>query len=143
VLDTTTGTPGVDIAVTLVCLSEDYDPRGRSGEVPNNQYTFSAVTNSDGRVATWTRTRPQDDEDLMTKVGSLVFVGSDGDQPVPRRRWKVTFDLEAYWERKGVRAPFFPVVDVLFVTGGGNSHDDHWHVPLLVGPYSYTTYRGS
>jgi len=39
-----------------------------------------------------------------------------------------------------VDGPFFPEVSVTFrVTGAG----PHLHIPLLIGPYGYTTYRGS
>jgi 5-hydroxyisourate hydrolase len=35
--------------------------------------------------------------------------------------------------------PFLDVVPVRFVIGGGQ----HYHVPLLISPYGYSTYRGS
>jgi 5-hydroxyisourate hydrolase len=38
------------------------------------------------------------------------------------------------------RSPFFPEVTVLFFVA---EPDRHHHVPLLLSPYGYTTYRGS
>jgi 5-hydroxyisourate hydrolase len=35
---------------------------------------------------------------------------------------------------------FYPFVPVVFETG---EEDEHYHIPLLLGPYGYTTYRGS
>jgi len=37
-------------------------------------------------------------------------------------------------------SPFFPVVDIQFVVADGAQH---YHVPLLLAPYGYSTYRGS
>lgn len=36
-------------------------------------------------------------------------------------------------------SPFYPEVVVVFVVG----EEDHYHVPLLLSPYGYSTYRGS
>ena len=36
-------------------------------------------------------------------------------------------------------SPFYPEVVVAFVVGD----DDHYHVPLLLSPFGYSTYRGS
>ena len=36
--------------------------------------------------------------------------------------------------------PFFPVVEIQFVVGAGTQH---YHVPLLLSPYGFSTYRGS
>jgi 5-hydroxyisourate hydrolase len=56
------------------------------------------------------------------------------------------FEVQKYWEGKGVE-PFFPEVEIRFLTKGWRDVEDaalgHWHVPLLLGPFSYTTYRGS
>jgi 5-hydroxyisourate hydrolase len=38
------------------------------------------------------------------------------------------------------RPAFFPEVAVTFAVGG---EAPHYHVPLLLGPFGYTTYRGS
>ena len=53
--------------------------------------------------------------------------------------YRLTFLTGAYFERAGAPA-FHPEVAVVFrvQTAGG-----HFHVPLLVSPFGYTTYRGS
>ena len=48
-------------------------------------------------------------------------------------RYRLTFDTGAY-------SRFYPEVTVTFVVEGG---DDHYHVPLLLSPFGYSTYRGS
>jgi 5-hydroxyisourate hydrolase len=48
-------------------------------------------------------------------------------------RYRLTFDTGAY-------SRFYPEVTVTFVVEGG---EDHYHVPLLLSPFGYSTYRGS
>lgn len=53
--------------------------------------------------------------------------------------YKLTFDSEGYFRSRGVD-PFFPQIEIVFkVTDAGQPY----HVPLLLSPYSYSTYRGS
>ena len=52
--------------------------------------------------------------------------------------FRLSFDVAAYFSRRGVET-FYPAVTVEFL-----AHDEgHYHVPLLVSPYGYSTYRGS
>lgn len=44
------------------------------------------------------------------------------------------------FETGGYGNDFYPFVHVVFVV---TDERDHYHVPLLLGPYGYTTYRGS
>jgi 5-hydroxyisourate hydrolase len=52
---------------------------------------------------------------------------------------RVTFDTAAYFAATG-QAGFHPEVTVAFEV---TDDRPHVHVPLLLSPYSYTTYRGS
>jgi 5-hydroxyisourate hydrolase len=52
--------------------------------------------------------------------------------------YRLTFDTRAYHKGIGV-APFFPEVTVMFEVAS----DAHYHVPLLLSPFGYSTYRGS
>lgn len=63
---------------------------------------------------------------------------------VPADAWaegtyRLVFDTGAYFAAHGIRA-FFPVVVVAFEVA---EPERHHHVPLLLSPFSYTTYRGS
>ncbi|HEX3772593.1 MAG TPA: hydroxyisourate hydrolase [Polyangiaceae bacterium] len=60
------------------------------------------------------------------------------DAGVAAGTYRVTFDTEAYFGA-GNRPVFYPRVDVVFVVTAG----EHYHVPLLVSPFGYSTYRGS
>lgn len=54
-------------------------------------------------------------------------------------RYKVLFVTEAYFDKQKVDA-FYPYADIVFdITGGG----EHYHIPLLLSPFGYSTYRGS
>jgi 5-hydroxyisourate hydrolase len=77
----------------------------------------SGVTDNDGRL-----------RDLVP--GSTALDGGV---------YELTFETGAYFTARGV-PPFHPRVSVAFeVTDPGQ----HYHVPLLISPYGYTTYRGS
>jgi len=77
----------------------------------------SAPTDEDGRVAD--------------------FTGSD--EVLPAGVYRLTFYVGDYHERSGVEG-FWPHVDVAFEIGGDG---EHLHLPLLLNPYGYSTYRGS
>jgi len=59
------------------------------------------------------------------------------DAEVDPGRHTLTFETGAYF---GDRPHFHPEVTVAFVV---DPSQEHHHVALLLGPYSYTTYRGS
>ena len=80
----------------------------------------SGVTNDDGRT------------DAPLLDGADVRTG----------RYELEFDIGPYFAREGhvpARPAFLETVVVRF----GMSADEHYHVPLLVSPWSYSTYRGS
>ena len=53
--------------------------------------------------------------------------------------YRLTFDTAAYFRAQNLRS-FYPQVIVVF-----DVHDaaEHYHVPLLLSPFGYSTYRGS
>jgi 5-hydroxyisourate hydrolase len=58
--------------------------------------------------------------------------------PLVIGRYRLTFDTGAYFRDRG-EAVFYPEVTIVFTV----ADDEHYHVPLLLGPFSYSTYRGS
>lgn len=74
-----------------------------------------SVTNADGRIA-----------DL---VDGAIDIG----------RYRITFDTAAYFAARGVPC-FFPEVSILFEITDATQHH---HVPLLLSPFGYSTYRGT
>ena len=57
-------------------------------------------------------------------------------------RWELVFHVGEYFAGTGLPLPDPPFLDQVTVTFG-IAADAHYHVPLLVSPWSYTTYRGS
>jgi 5-hydroxyisourate hydrolase len=53
--------------------------------------------------------------------------------------YRLVFDTRRYFETLGIRA-FYPYVSIVFETA---ATETHYHVPLLLSPYGYSTYRGS
>ena len=79
------------------------------------QLLARGTTDADGRVRDLLESAPQDG------------------------RYRLTFDTDAYFRAVG-EAGFYPEVSVTFVVGPG---EEHYHVPLLLSPFGYSTYRGS
>lgn len=59
--------------------------------------------------------------------------------PVVPATYRIRFQTGAYFAAHG-QAGFFPVVEIQFTVADGAAHH---HVPLLLSPYGYSTYRGS
>ncbi|MBI4487322.1 MAG: hydroxyisourate hydrolase [Acidobacteria bacterium] len=60
--------------------------------------------------------------------------------PLAPGTYRLTFDIASYHRNQGITVPFFPEVKIAF-----NVRDtaEHYHVPLLLSPFGYTTYRGT
>ena len=80
-----------------------------------------AVTNADGRV------------DAPLLEGSTMTAGS----------YELDFAVGDYFAARGVQVASPPFFDVITLRFGIADPAAHYHVPLLVSPYSYSTYRGS
>ena len=59
------------------------------------------------------------------------------------RKGELLFHIGDYFRRKGLSIPDPAFLDVVPIRFGIAEPDGHYHVPLLVSPWSYSTYRGS
>jgi 5-hydroxyisourate hydrolase len=75
-----------------------------------------AITNKDGRATN------------LLKEGELLASGV----------YKLSFDTKNYFATLEIET-FYPAVEVIFEVKAA----DHYHVPLLLNPFGYSTYRGS
>ncbi|HVS01378.1 MAG TPA: hydroxyisourate hydrolase [Thermoanaerobaculia bacterium] len=75
------------------------------------------------------------DTDADGRVSRLLPEGA----PLERGTYRLLFDTGGYFRARG-REPFYPEVTVVFAVSDPASHH---HVPLLLSPYGYSTYRGS
>ncbi len=74
------------------------------------------TTNADGRIPTLLQ------KDIVLESGV----------------YKMKFETKEYFEKQGVQT-FYPFVEITFTITGS----EHYHVPLLLNPFGYSTYRGS
>ena len=79
------------------------------------------VTNADGRT----------DAPLLARA------------PLRIGRYEIAFHVGAYFASQGIAAADPPFLDVVPVKFAISEPEGHYHVPLLVSPWSYSTYRGS
>jgi hydroxyisourate hydrolase len=80
------------------------------------QKVSEGTTNTDGRIA-----------DLLAP-GELLKPGIH----------RLVFSTAEYFSREKIKT-FYPLVTVEFIL----EDDSHYHIPLLLSPYGYSTYRGS
>lgn len=80
----------------------------------------AGTTNEDGRVA-----------DLLDSTG--------GGHHLDAGTYRLTFETGPYFARRK-EATFYPEVIVTFTIAHS---EEHYHVPLLLSPFGYSTYRGS
>jgi len=86
----------------------------------NKREKLKAILNNDGRV----------DKPLIE--GSVFKEG----------KYELIFFVGDYF-KKITEAPKIPFLDDVVIKFGISNAKEHYHVPLLVSPWSYSTYRGS
>ena len=59
--------------------------------------------------------------------------------PIAPGEFRLTFDTGQYFAASST-ATLYPAVTIVFEVAAGQTH---YHVPLLLSPFGYTTYRGS
>jgi 5-hydroxyisourate hydrolase len=84
----------------------------------NNNWAELAtgITNADGRIP-----------DLVSK-NTILETGV----------YKMKFETKAYFDNDGI-ASFYPYIEIIFDI----TTKEHYHIPLLLNPFGYSTYRGS
>ena len=73
--------------------------------------------------------------DADGRLRTLLASGSK----LTRGTYRITFDTGAYFQSQGAIG-FYPEASIVFEVRAEN---EHYHVPLLLAPYGYSTYRGS
>jgi 5-hydroxyisourate hydrolase len=77
--------------------------------------------------------------DGMTDTDGRLRGLTRGEAAIAPGLYRLTFDTGSYFHARN-RTTFFPEVQLVFDL---SSEAKHCHVPLLVSPFGYTTYRGS
>ena len=78
------------------------------------------------------------DHDGRNPDGPLYDTGS-----LKKGTYRLVFDVAAYFKACGVVLPEPNFLNKVSLDFGVAHTDQHYHVPLLVSPWSYSTYRGS
>lgn len=81
------------------------------------QELAGGLTNSDGRI-----------------IGLLA-----DDLVLPAGSYRMQFNTKSYFDGQQQQG-FYPYVDIVFEIDGGGGH---YHIPLLLSAFGYSTYRGS
>jgi len=91
--------------------------------IENSEYTLlkTTKTNADGRT----------DEPLLGAESLQVGV------------YEIMFEVASYFQRYDEFLPNPAFLDMIPIRFGIADTNSHYHVPLLVSPWSYSTYRGS
>lgn len=115
VLDATTGRPAAGLQVRLERAGEDgWTPAGEGATGPDGRLRLSGDSGAP--------------EGFAGPAGSAA-----------PGVYRITFGSGAYFTARG-SATFYPEVSVTFEM---TERDEHYHVPLLLSPFAYSTYRGS
>lgn len=118
VLDTMHGRPAAQLTIRLLRV----DPDASEGQRPARLTLLKTVcTNADGRI------------DAPLLAGDELVAGV----------YELHFAVGAYFAAQGVTTPDPPFLNVVPVSFGIADPTAHYHVPLLVSPWAYSTYRGS
>jgi len=120
VLDVSTGRPaaGVDVNIQI------YHQGQRGVDIFS---PFAAgVTDADGRCLDMLPPRGSEEARLQHKELEAGL-------------YKIVFKPKEYFKRTD-RTCFYPWVEITFEV---ETPEEHYHIPLLISPYSFTTYRGS
>lgn len=75
------------------------------------------------------------DTDREGRCGQLL----PANEPLTPGEYRLSFDTTNYFSACGVMS-LYPLVEVTFRVQSG---EDHFHIPLLLSPNGYTTYRGT
>jgi len=113
VLDTANGRPAAGVRVRVYALGPDVQH--------DRRLLRDVTTNADGRC------------NAPLLEGEALAPG----------RYEMVFGAGAYFAALGVAQPRPPFLEDVVLRFGIADAEQHYHVPLLVSPWSYSTYRGS
>ena len=123
VLDTASGQPVADLVITLSIFDTSIHANWRK--------LAKASTNQDGRVTHehWLAYDAADNAKTANQLSTHYAAG----------QYKLHFSLQDYYQQKQSKV-FYPYAEIVFMLSEASQH---YHIPLLLSPFGYTTYRGS
>ena len=110
-----------------------------------SQITSHVLDDSIGRPAVGVAVRLLDFDQALIAEGRTDADGriaSLGPELLATGTYHVVFDTGTYFAGRGVDT-FYPSVTITIAVDSGGESAPHYHVPLLLSPFAYSTYRGS
>lgn len=114
--------------------------------------TTHILDNTTGKAASNVTIRLYSLTDTHQKIlVTQTVTNSDGrcdaplldDSSMVSGQYELEFDIGDYFAAQGIALDAPRFLDTVVLRVGLDSNQSHYHVPLLVTPYSYSTYRGS
>jgi 5-hydroxyisourate hydrolase len=122
ILDASLGKPAEGVYIRLQQLET-----GKDDGVDIFHPLAKGTTNADGRCMNLLPLAGSEEE---AKEGTKLAAG---------QTYKIVFKTREYFAQTN-RQSFYPWVEISFTI---QNPEEHYHIPLLISPYSFTTYRGS
>ncbi|KAF8922035.1 hypothetical protein CPB85DRAFT_1265623 [Mucidula mucida] len=120
ILDSSSGRPAPNVEIRL----QQFEKAQEEGGADLFNPIARGVTNSDGRCL-----------DLLPPIET----SEETKRTLTPGLYKIVFKVKEYFENKGQKC-FYPWVEITFEL---ENPTEHYHIPLLISPYSFTTYRGT
>ncbi|KAI5965234.1 uncharacterized protein KGF55_001454 [Candida pseudojiufengensis] len=126
ILDTNTGKPAQGVIVQIYTTNNNQE-----NLIITSEPFAMSKTDNDGRIKNWSF-NPDND---FNKTG----VNGNNWEHLVKGIYKIKFLTGKYFKDNSSET-FFPFIEIFFEV---NDISKHYHIPLLLSNFSYTTYRGS
>ena len=80
---------------------------------------------------------------FLTNIDGRVSKELLDENEIKKGNYQLNFHVGDYFNLTTQNLPEIKFLDIVSINFGINNTEEHYHVPLLVSPFGYTTYRGS
>ncbi|GCL64199.1 5-hydroxyisourate hydrolase [Rubrivivax pictus] len=142
----------LDGARKVYTLLHTAPSRRRTTRIPMGHLSTHVLDTMNGCPAAGMQVTLQRITDSGTQTLQTMALNDDGRAPggplldaasMAAGRYRLLFAVAPYFRARGVELPDPAFIDTVQLDFGIADAAGHYHVPLLVSPWSYSTYRGS
>ena len=134
ILDTASGKPASGVKIQLYKLCQKNVPENENNGIINNPLSMDEKTQS---VVKKLLVETKSNQDGRTEKPLL------DEKAMEKGQYELHFFTAAYFVNQGAKLDNPPFLDEITIRFSIADNTAHYHVPLLVSPWSYSTYRGS
>lgn len=134
ILDTASGKPASGVKIQLYKLCQKNVPENENNGIINNPLSMDEKTQS---VVKKLLVETKSNQDGRTEKPLL------DEKAMEKGQYELHFFTAAYFLNQGAKLDNPPFLDEIIIRFSIADNIAHYHVPLLVSPWSYSTYRGS